>query len=132
MSNAQTPTVDAATAARIRGEWERVKSALEGKNAQEVDDPLGEDGRVVVKTSAFRHTGGGEVVLLKGTPPADHRYTRFRAWGAHGEDTIEKSSYLVKANGVTEFHKRRVEGGDRVTAFDAVQPEDQSWIDSLA
>ncbi len=121
------PTVDAATASRIRGEWEKVKTAVEGRNLRDVNDPLGEDGVVVVKTNAFRKAGGGEVVFLKGTPPEDHRYTRFRAYG----NTIEKSSYLVKANGATEFHKRSVEG-DNVTHVDSVQPDDKSWIDSLS
>lgn len=124
--------VDASTAARIRGEWEKARAALQGKDLKEINDPLGEDGLVAVKTNSFRHTGGGEVVLVKGAPPADRRYTRFKAYGPHGEDTIEKSSYLIKANGATEFHKRRVEMGDKVTHFEEVQPEDQAWIESLS
>ena len=42
------PTVDAATASRIRGEWDKVKTAVEGRNLRDVNDPLGEDGMVVV------------------------------------------------------------------------------------
>ena len=100
MSQQSSEGVDAELASRLRGEWEKVKSAIQGNSATVVDDPLGEDGTVTVKLNSFRQTGAGEVCLLKGTPPADHRYTRFRTWGASGSDFIEKSSYLVRANGV--------------------------------
>lgn len=121
-----TPIVDAATAARIRDEWQKVERGLKGRDLEEVNDPLGDDGVVAVLTNSFRKAGGGEVVLRKGQAPDDHRYTKFRAYG----DVVEKSSYLVKANGSTEFHRRTVEG-DKVIHVDEIQPEDQTWIDSL-
>ncbi len=126
-----TTSVDSATAARIRGEWSTVSAAMKGFTGSEIQDPLGEDGMVTVKTNFFKANGGGEVVLLKGAAPGDHRFTRFRAWGPAGNDHIEKSSYLVKENGTTEFHKRRVEAGDQVVAADAMDAEDQAWANGL-
>lgn len=126
-----TTSTDQATAQRLRGEWDKMRAALKDHAGDHAEDPLGEDGQVTIKLKYFKANGGGEVLLLKGDPPADHRYTRFRAWGTSGADFIEKSSYLVKANGVTEFHKRRVENGDQVFATDVAEGEDKTWIDSL-
>ncbi|MBT9589031.1 hypothetical protein IV102_37200 [bacterium] len=124
-------TQDAATAARIRDEWSKVSAALKSFSGDTLEDPLGEDGQLTVKLKYFKATGGGEVLFVKGAAPADHRYTRFRAWGATGTDFIEKSSYLVKANGVTEFHKRRVENGDHVVTVHEMEGEDQAWASAL-
>jgi hypothetical protein len=129
--NPSTPTQDTATATRIRDEWSKVSAALNGFSGDTVEDPLGEDGRLTVKLNYFKANGGGEVLFLKGAAPADHRYTRFRAWGPSGTEFIEKSSYLVKANGVTEFHKRRVENGDHVVTVHELEGEDQAWANGL-
>ena len=127
-----TTSQDAATAARIRDEWGKVCAALHGFQGEQIEDPLGEDGSLTVKLKFFKANGGGEVLFLKGAAPADHRFTRFRAWGASGSDFIEKSSYLVKANGSTEFHKRRVESGDQVVSQDEMSEEDRSWAQGLS
>ena len=132
MSNqAASSAIDPQTATRLREEWEQVKAATQGSTATEISDPVGQDGQVTLKLSAFRATGAGEVVLLKGAPPADHRYTRFRAWGPNGSDFIEKSSYLVKENGHKEFHRRRLEPGDNVVTTHEPDGDDQSWISTL-
>ena len=123
-----TTTVDNSTATRIRSEWDKVHSALKDFAGSELNDPLGEDGQVTVVSKFFKAAGGGEVVLRKGAAPGDRRYTRFKAYGS----TIEKSSYLVKENGVKEFHKRKVEDGDKVTAVDAAEGDDQTWCSSMA
>lgn len=132
MQNQPTSSVDSATADRLRTEWQKVSSALQGQQIQQIEDPLGEDGQVAVKLSFFKANGGGEVLFLKGDPSEDHRYTRFRAWGANGSDFIEKSSYLVKKNGVKEFHKRRLEPGDQVVVSDSMDSDDQAWANGLA
>ena len=132
MSDATTSGVDAATANRIRGEWETVKGACQTAQPGPIQDPLGQDGEVELTMAYFRNTGAGEVVFRKGSAPADRRYTRFRTWGASGSDFIEKSSYLVKENGTTEFHKRRVEPGDNVVAIHELDGEDQGWANGLA
>lgn len=133
MSQAPTSGVDNATAQRLRDEWTQVKSACQGLEAGiMLSDPLGQDGEIHLKASMFRHTGAGEVVFLKGAPPADHRYTRFRTWGPTGTEYIEKSSYLVKENGTTEFHKRRVEPGDNVVAVHEMDGDDSGWAQALA
>lgn len=124
-------STDQATAQRLRSEWEKMRAALKDLAGDQTLDPLGEDGPVTVKMKYFKANGGGEVLLLKGQPPADHRYTRFRAWGTGGADFVEKTSYLVKANGVTEFHKRRAENGDQVFATDVAEGEDKAWTDGL-
>lgn len=129
-SNAATS--DSATAQRIQGEWEKVRGALQGQNLTEVQDPLGNDGLVAVKLSFFKANGGGEAVLCKGAAPADHRYTRFRAYGPNGADTIEKTSYLIKADGTTEFHKRKVQVPDMVTVVDVPESDDEAWMKGLA
>ena len=132
MSNPATSGVDIEAASRLRAEWEHVKSALQGSSASEVEDPLGQDGTLTVKLNSFRHNGAGEVIFLKGTPPADHRYTRFRTWGATGSEFIEKSSYLVKESGYTEFHKKRAEPGENVVVVHEMDGEDQAWAQTLA
>jgi len=126
-----TPTHDSATANRLRDEWNNVKAALNDFSGSEIEDPLGADGMVTVKLKFFKANGGGEVLFLKGIPPEDHRYTRFRAWGATGTEFLEKSSYLIKANGVTEFHKRRLENGDQIVASDSMDEEDKAWAAGL-
>ncbi|MBN9417608.1 MAG: hypothetical protein J0I12_19315 [Candidatus Eremiobacteraeota bacterium] len=122
-----TTTVDNSTATRIRSEWDKVQAAVKDFAGSELNDPLGEDGQVHLVSKFFRHAGGGEVVLRKGSAPGDQRWTRFRAYG----DTLEKSSYLLKENGVTEFHKRKVETGDKVTASDAPDADDSTWTGGL-
>lgn len=122
-----TTTVDNSTATRIRSEWTKMEAALKDFSGSELTDPLGEDGEVTLVSKFFRHAGGGEVVLRKGSAPGDQRWTRFRVFG----DTVEKSSYLLKENGVTEFHKRKVEPGDKVTASEAPDSDDQAWTGGL-
>ncbi len=125
-----TSSVDNTTASRIRAEWEKMTVALKDKGGaadHDIDDPLGEDGKVAVRMAYFRAAGGGEVLIRKGTAPNDRRYTRFRAYG----DTVEKTSYLMKENGHTEFHKRKVEAGDKVTYLTAPEAEDQAWLGGL-
>jgi hypothetical protein len=134
MQQNQPPSsgVDTQTAQRLRSEWEQVKSALNGQQVQQIEDPLGEDGTLNVQMSFFKHNGGGEVLFRKGDTTGDHRYTRFRAWGPNGADFIEKSSYLVKANGHKEFHKRRLELSDTVVVTHEMDGEDAAWASSLA
>ena len=122
-----TTSVDTTTASRIRSEWEKIQTALKDFAGTEINDPLGEDGMVAVQLKFFKANGGGEVLLRKGTPPGDHRYTRFRAFA----ETVEKSSYLVKENGQTEFHKRSVAPGDQVTAADEMDSDDRGWAGAL-
>ena len=122
-----TTTVDNSTAARIRSEWDKMQAVLKDFSGTELSDPLGEDGQVSLVSKFFRHAGGGEVVVRKGAAPGDQRWTRFRAYG----DTVEKSSYLLKANGANEFHKRKVEPGDKVTASEAPDGDDQTWVSGL-
>ncbi|MFN8611956.1 MAG: hypothetical protein U0931_30705 [Vulcanimicrobiota bacterium] len=123
-----TTSVDNSTATRIRSEWDKVHAALKDFSGSEISDPLGEDGQVTVVMKFFKAAGGGEVVLRKGAAPGDRRYTRFRAYS----NTIEKSSFLKKENGTTEFHKRKVEAGDKVTVLDSPEGDDQGWCDSMA
>lgn len=122
-----TTTVDNSTATRIRSEWSKMEAALKDFSGSELSDPLGEDGQVTLVSKFFRHSGGGEIVVRKGSAPGDQRWTRFRVFG----DTVEKSSYLLKQNGVTEFHKRKVETGDKVTASEAPDSDDQAWTGGL-
>ena len=125
-----TSSIDNATASRIRQEWQTMTTALKGKGDagdHEIQDPLGQEGMVAVRMAYFKAAGGGEVLLRKGKAPQDRRYTRYRAYG----DTIEKSSYLMKANGHKEFHKRTVESGDKVTYVTDPQGDDKSWVDGL-
>jgi len=98
-----------------------------GAADHDIEDPLGQDGLISVRMAFFKAAGGGEVLLRKGSAPQDRRYTRFRAYG----DTIEKTSYLSKENGHTEFHKRKVEPGDKVTYTTAADEQDQAWLDGL-
>lgn len=130
MSNPTITTGDSETANRIRGEWEKVKASVQGSSATEIEDPLGADGTLAIVLNSFRHTGAGEVTFRKGTVGEDHRYTRFRAYGPNGSDIVEKSSYLVRADGVKEFHKRKVEAGDKVTATDELDADDQAWANA--
>lgn len=123
-----TTSVDNSTATRIQSEWDKVHAALKDFSGTETSDPLGEDGQITVVMKFFKASGGGEVVLRKGSAPGDRRYTRFKAYGS----TIEKSSFLKKENGSTEFHKRKVEAGDKVTASDAPDGDDQAWCNTLA
>jgi hypothetical protein len=123
---------DSLTYNRIFEEWNRIREALSGSTATEVDDPLGNDGLVFVQLNFHKANGGGEVVLRKGTAPADHRYTRFRAFGPNGSDTVEKTSFLVKADGTTEFHKRRLQNSDEVTVVDVPEADDEAWMASLS
>ncbi len=130
LSRHTTKSVDQATAHRIRGEWQKLVAALKDKgNAadHEIDDPLGEDGNIAVRMAFFKAEGGGEVLLRKGTPPRDRRYTRLMAQG----DTLEKTSYVMKEDGHREFHKRTVQAGDQVTYQNKPESEDQAWIDGL-
>lgn len=130
-TNPPTPVTDSAVAQRIQEEWDKVRAALQGQSLSEVQDPLGNDGLLSVKMSFFKANGGGEVLLCKGSAPGDRRYTRFRAFGPTGLDTIEKTSYLIKADGTTVFHKRRVEAPDTVTVLDLIDAEDEAWSQSL-
>jgi len=129
--NTNPPAADPVVAQRIQGEWDKVRAALQGQNLSEVQDPLGEDGLLAVKMSFFKANGGGEVLFCKGSAPSDRRYTRFRAFGPTGLDTVEKTSYLIKADGTTVFHKRRVEAPDTVTVLDFIDAEDEAWIQGL-
>lgn len=117
---------------RLRDEWNKVKSAMQGQTVTQVEDPLGEDGTVDVKMNFFKANGGGEVLFLKGDPSGDHRYTRFRAYGPNGADNVEKSSYLVKANGVKEFHKRKVDASGQVAVAHEMDGDDTAWATALA
>jgi len=125
-------STDARTAERLRDEFNRVRDALKGQQVTAVQDPLGVDGLVEVKLNFFKANGGGEVVFFKENEKGDRRYTRFRSWGAGGTDYVEKSSYLVKANGSTEFHRKRAEPGDVVAVVDSPEGEDNEWIAGLA
>jgi hypothetical protein len=124
-------STDVRTAERLRDEFSKVRDALRGQNVTAVNDPLGVDGIVEVKMNFFKANGGGEVVLLKDNGKGDLRYTRFRSWGAGGMDFVEKSSYLIKANGSTEFHKKRAEPGDVVAVIESPEGDDDSWIAGL-
>ena len=124
--------VDSDTANRIRGEWDKVKAAVQGKSETSLDDPLGQDGTVDVVANNFRPTGAGDVTLSKGEADSDRRYTRFRSWGPTGTESVEKSSLLISASGAKEFHKRRVEAGDTVTIFDEMEGDDEAWAGTLA
>jgi len=124
-------STDVRTAERLRDEFSKVRDALRGQNVTAVNDPLGVDGIVEVKMNFFKANGGGEVVLLKDNGKGDLRYTRFRSWGAGGTDYVEKSSYLIKANGNTEFHKKRAEPGDVVAVIESPEGDDDSWIAGL-
>ena len=124
---------DSQTAARLRDEFAKVRAALQGNTLITIPDPLGEDGEVTVLTNTWRQaTGAGEVSWLVGDPAGDHRYVRFRSWGPQGTDFLEKTSFLKKENGHIEFHKRRVEPGDKVTYLTQAEPDDQGWLDGLA
>lgn len=124
--------VDNDTATRIRGEWEKVKAAVQGQSESAINDPLGQDGVVSVVANSFRATGAGDVTFLKGDAGADRRYTRFRTWGPTGSENVEKTSLLISASGAKEFHKRRVEAGELVTVFDGMEEEDEAWAGTLA
>jgi len=124
-------STDVRTAERLRDEFSKVRDALRGQNVTAVNDPLGVDGIVEVKMNFFKANGGGEVVLLKDNGKGDLRYTRFRSWGAGGTDYVEKSSYLIKASGSTEFHKKRAEPGDVVAVIESPEGDDDSWIAGL-
>ena len=123
---------DPTTAARLRDEFDRVRAATQGKTVSTIPDPLGHDGEVTVTTNSWRHTGAGEVQWLVGDEGVDRRYVRFRTWGPNGTDYIEKISYLKKENGHTEFHKRTVEPGDKVTYTTLAEAEDAGWVQGLA
>ncbi len=125
-------STDARTAERLRDEFNRVRDTLKGQNVTEIRDPLGVDDVIEVKLNFFKANGGGEVLFLKDNGKGDRRYTRFRSWGAGGTDYIEKTSYLVKANGSTEFHRKRVEPGDVVSVIESPEGEDNEWIAGLA
>ena len=125
-----TSSQDSSTASRIRQEWTKMTQALKNKGGaadQDIQDPLGQDGPIAVRLAFFKADGGGEVLVRKGLPPQDRRYTRFRAYG----DTIEKTSYLKKENGQTEFHKRTVESGDKVTYLTQPEGDDKDWLTGL-
>ena len=123
---------DPQTAARLKGEFEKVRAALQGQTAITINDPLGEDGEVTVQTNSWRQaTGAGEVVWLVGDTSGDHRYVRFRSWGPNGTDFLEKTAFLKKENGVTEFHKRRIEPGDKVVYTTDPEPDDKGWLGTL-
>jgi hypothetical protein len=122
---------DSETANRLRTEFRSVHDAISKDSANEVTDPLGQDGTVTVQLRSFKATGGGEVIFLKGSAEGDKRWTRFRAWGPNGTDYIEKSSYLKGAGGASEFHKRRLEPGDNVVVFDQPEADDAGWIQGL-
>jgi|GEM_PF-2949951 len=124
--------VDVRTAERLRDEFNNVRDSLRGQKVTSVNDPLGVDGIVEVKVNFFKANGGGEVLFLKDNGKGDLRYTRFRSWGTGGTDYIEKTSYLIKANGTTEFHKKRMEPGDMVAVIESPEGEDESWIAGLA
>lgn len=122
---------DTATANRLKDEFLKVKSALQGKNVSHIEDPLGVDGMVKVEMNNFRATGAGEVILMKENDNGDRRYTRFRTWGPGGMDFVEKASYLVKNNGTTQFFKKRAEPGDQIISIS--EPEDDdSWVDNFS
>jgi len=124
--------VDMDTASRLRDEFELVRNAVQGSGVDQIEDPIGSDGIVSVMMSSFRATGAGEVLLEKINERGDRRYTHFRTWGPTGLDYVEKASYLIKANGATQFSKKRAEPGDQIVA--AYQPDesDQAWISDIA
>lgn len=123
---------DAATAARLRGEFEKVRAATQGQTVSTIQDPLGEDGEVTVTTNSWRQTGAGEVQWLVGDVGADRRYVKFRSWGPNGTEFIEKSVYLKKENGHTEFHKRTLSPGDEVAYTQEAAGDDAGWVGGLA
>lgn len=123
---------DAATAARLRAEFDKVRAATQGQTVSTIQDPLGADGEVTVTLNSWRHTGAGEVQWLVGDVGGDRRYVRFRSWGPNGTDFIEKSSYLKKENGHTEFHKRTISPGDAVAYTQQAEGDDAGWVQGLA
>jgi hypothetical protein len=71
--------------------------------------------------------------LLKDDGQGNKRWTKYRSWGPQGTDYIEKASYLLQADGSTEFHKKRLEPGDQIVASDSAdEADDQSWVASLS
>ncbi|HEY4000564.1 MAG TPA: hypothetical protein VGO93_16965 [Candidatus Xenobia bacterium] len=126
-------TVDAETTKRLRDEFGKVAAAVRGKGQATVEDPLGEDGLVTILVEGFRATGAGEVQLLKDDGQGNKRWTKYRTWGPNGTDFVEKTSYLKRADGATEFHKKRAQPGDEVQVSDqAEEADDQNWIQNLA
>lgn len=126
-------TVDVETAKRLKDEFQRVSQAVKGKAGSTLEDPLGEDGVVTVLTESFRQTGAGEILLLKDDGQGNKRWTKYRSWGASGTDFVEKSSFLRRADGATEFHKKRAQPDNQVQVSDAAEEaDDQNWIQQLA
>lgn len=124
--------IDTETANRLRDEFLKVREALQGKEVSLIEDPLGSGDEIEVVMNYFRASGAGDITIKKTNERGDKRYTRFRTWGADGVDYVEKSSYLVKANGVEEFAKKRAEPGDNVYVAYEADSDDDAWISKLA
>jgi hypothetical protein len=116
-----------ATSQRLHSEFKLVSDVLGQSSESEVNDPLGQDGRVQVVLRSPR-----EYIYLKTSDAGDKRWTRFRTWGGADRTYVEKSSFLRSASGATEFHKRRSEPEDNVLVWEAPDGDDQGWINNLA
>ncbi|MCD4783285.1 MAG: hypothetical protein K8T10_05555 [Candidatus Eremiobacteraeota bacterium] len=123
--------IDTETANRLRDEFLRVREALQGMEVASIEDPLGSGDEIEVVMNYFRASGAGDVTMKKTNEKGDKRFTRFRTWGADGMDYVEKSSYLVKANGVKEFAKKRAEPGDSIHVAHEADSDDEAWISKL-
>lgn len=123
---------DQQAAHRIREEFRTVREALERDGSESVADPLGTGQTLRVQLRSFKANGGGELVLLKEGEKGEKRWTRYRAWGPRGTDYVEKTSYLVKPGGHTDFHKRTVDPSQGVAYVQRPEEIDQGWIQGLA
>lgn len=123
---------DQHAAQRLREEFRTVREALQRDGAETVPDPLGSGDRLRVQLRSFKANGGGELVLLKEGEEGEKRWTRYRAWGARGTDYVEKTSYLVKPNGHTDFHKRTVDPQQAVAYVQKPEDLDQGWLQGLS